>query len=180
MRIPIIISVLISCLSSCKEKTEKLSEPNKEKTELRVELTEKVDLTKVPDSLELIANKSLTGDFNGDNKTDFASIVKNKNNQKTGVLIIHNSENQESFVFGAGQEIDNMTDLNWIEIFKIIPKGEIVAPELVDEETGDLLGPDESQNFKLIGNGIYMSVTETLGGGIIFCNGKEYKWYHIE
>ena len=137
-------------------------------------------MTKVPDSLELIANKSLTGDFNGDNKTDFASIVKNKNNQKIGVLIIHNSENQESFVFGAGQEIDNMTDLNWIEIFKIIPKGEIVAPELVDEETGDLLGPDESQNFKLIGHGIYMSVTETHGGGIIFWNGKEYKWYHIE
>ena len=88
MRIPIIISVLILCLSSCKEKTEKLSEPNKEKTELKVELTEKVDLTKVPDSLELIAKKSLTGDFNGDNKTDFASIVKNKNNQKIGVLIV--------------------------------------------------------------------------------------------
>ena len=120
MRLPIIIFVLILCLSSCKEKAEKQSELNKEKTELRVEPTEKVDLTKVPDSLELTTDKSLTGDFNGDNKTDFASIVKNKNNQKTGVLIIHNSENQESFVFGAGKEIDNMTDLNWIEIFKII------------------------------------------------------------
>ena len=149
-------------------------------TELKVEPKEKVDLTKVPDSLELITEKSLIGDFNGDNKTDYASIVKNKNNQKTGVLIIHNSANQESFVFGAGKEVDNMTDLNWIEIFKIIPKGEIVAPELVDEKTGDLLGPDKSQNFKLIGNGIYMSVTETHGGGIIFWNGNEYKWYHIE
>lgn len=125
-------------------------------------------MTKVPDSLELIAEKSLTGDFNGDDKTDFASIVKNKINQKIGVLTIHNSENQESFVFGAGKEVDNITDLNWIEIFKIIPKGEIVAPELVDKENGDLMGPDESQNFKLIGNGIYMSVTETHGGGIIF------------
>jgi hypothetical protein len=142
--------------------------------------TEKIDLSKIPDSLKLIADKSLTGDFNGDNKMDFASIVTNKNNQKTGVLIIHNSVNQESFVFGAGNEIDNMTDLDWIEIFKIIPKGEIVAPELVDEETGDLLGRDESQNFKLIGNGIYMSVTETHGGGIIFWNGIKYKWYHIE
>ncbi|WP_369049380.1 hypothetical protein [Tenacibaculum sp. UWU-22] len=150
------------------------------KTELKVEPTRRVDLTKIPDSLELVADKNLNGDFNGDNKTDFASIVKNKNNQKTGVLIIHNSANQESFVFGAGKEIDNMTDLKWIEIFKIIPKGETVAPELVDEETGDLLGPDESQNFKLIGNGIYMSVTETHGGGIIFWNGNEYKWYHIE
>jgi hypothetical protein len=180
MKIPIISFVLILCLLSCKEKTRKQSELNKEKTELKIEPTGKVDLTKVPDSLELIADKNLNGDFNGDSKTDFASIVKNKNNQKIGVLIIHNSSNQESFVFGAGKEIDNMTDLNWIEIFKVIPKGEIVAPELVDEETGDLLGPDESQNFKLIGNGIYMSVTETHGGGIIFWNGKGYQWYHIE
>jgi hypothetical protein len=36
----------------------------------------------------------------------------------------------------------------------------------VDEETEDILGPDTSQNFKLLGNGIYMSVTETHGGGI--------------
>ena len=174
MRLQITILVLILCFSSCKKQAEKKFESEKEKTEL------KVDLTKVPDSLKLVADKNLTGDFNGDNKTDFASIVKNKNNQKTGVLIVHNSENQENFVFGACQEVDNMTDLKWIEIFKIIPKGEIVAPELVDEETGDLMGTDESQNFKLIGNGIFMSVTETHGGGIIFWNGKEYQWYHIE
>ena len=180
MRLSIIFLVLILCFSSCEKRAEKKFESEKEKTELKVEPTEKVDLTKVPDSLKIVADKNLIGDFNGDNKTDFASIVKNKNNQKTGVLIVHNSENQESFVFGAGQEVDNMTDLNWIEIFKIIPKGEIVAPELVDEETGDLMGPDESQNFKLIGNRIYMSVNETHGGGIIFWNGKEYQWYHIE
>ncbi len=180
MRSSIIILVLILCFTSCKEKPQRISEPKKEKTELKVKPTEKVNLTKIPDSLELIAGKNLIGDFNGDNRTDFAYVVKNKNNQKTGVLIIHNSDNLESFVFGAGKEVDNMTDLNWIEIFKIIPKGEIVFPELLDEETGDLLGPDESQNFKLIGNGIYMSVTETHGGGIIFWNGKEYQWYHIE
>ena len=180
MRFTLTILVLILCFSSYKEQAEKKFESEKEKTELTVEPTKKVDLTKIPDSLELVADKNLTGDFNGDNKTDFASIVKNKINQKTGVLIIHNSVNQENFVFGAGKEIDNMTDLNWIEIFKIIPKGEVVAPELVDNETGDLLGPDESQNFKLIGNGIYMSATETHGGGIIFWDGKEYKWYHIE
>jgi hypothetical protein len=163
-----------------KAEAEQISKPQKEKIELQVKTTVKIDLTKVPDSLELITEKKLTGDFNGDNKMDFASVVKNKNDQKSGVLIIHNSKIQENFVFGAGKEIDNMTDLNWIEIFKVIPKGEIVAPELVDEETGDLLGPDQSQNFKLIGNGIYMSVTETHGGGIIFWNGKEYQWYRIE
>ena len=174
MKLPIIILVLILCFSSCKEKVKKKSESKKEKTELNV------DLTKVSDSLELIADKSLTGDFNGDNKMDFASVVKNKNNQKYGILIIHNSANQESFVFGAGNEIDKMTDLDWIEIFKTLPKGEIVSPTLVDEKTGDIIGQDESRNFKLIGNGIHMSVEESHRGGIIFWNGKEYKWYHVE
>ncbi|WP_303317334.1 hypothetical protein Q4Q34_01365 [Flavivirga abyssicola] len=187
MKLPLTILVLILCLSSCKEKTERKSEPKKEQTELKAESikptvkpTEKIDLSKIPDSLELMTDENLKGDFNGDNKTDFASIVKNKKNQKTGVLIIHNSANNESFVFGAGKEVNQMADLDWIEVFETLPEGEIISPTLVDEETGDVIGQDENQNFKLIGNAIYMSVEESHGGGIIFWNGKEYKWYHIE
>ena len=187
MRFLITILVLILCFSSCKEKTERKIEPKKEKTELKVESNkpkvepiEKVDLSKVPDSLELVIDKNLKGDFNGDNKTDFASIVKNKINQKIGVLILHNSENFESYIFGAGKEVSEMTDLDWIEVFEMLPIGEIVSPTLVDDETGDIIGQDKSKNFKLIGNGIYMSVQESNGGGIIFWNGKEYKWYHVE
>lgn len=134
---------------------------------------------KLPDSLEIVPDQRLFADFNGDLKPDIATLVKNKHSAKVGVLIVNHS-NREMFVFGAGKEVDGMTDLKWIEIFKTIPKGTIVAPELIDEKTGDLLGPDESQNFKLLGEGIYMSVTETHGGGIIFWNGKDYQWYHIE
>jgi hypothetical protein len=180
MRFYITILVLILSFSSCKEKTEQKPETKNEKTKLQVKPTEKVDLTQVPDSLELIADKNLIGDFNGDNKMDFASIVKNTKNKKVGVLIINNSKNQESFVFGAGKEVDQMTNLNWIQIFETLPKGKIVSPTLVNKETGDIIGQDENQNFKLIGNGIYMSVEESHGGGIIFWNGKNYKWYHVE
>ena len=98
-----------------------------------------VVLNKLPKSIELIENYHLTGDFNGDDKSDFASVIIDKSNGKKGVLIIHNSDNQEQFIFGAGKKVDNMTDLNWIEIFKTIPKGKKVAPELVDKKTGDLL-----------------------------------------
>jgi hypothetical protein len=161
-------------------KKESQFENNIGKVKIIFQTTEKIDLTKVPDSLELIADKSLIGDFNGDNKTDFASVVKNRNNQKYGVLIMHNSNNQENIVFGTGKEVDNMTDLNWIEVFKTLPKGEIVSPTVIDEKTGDIIGQDNSRNFKLIGNGIYMSVEESHGGGIIFWDGKEYQWYHIE
>jgi hypothetical protein len=169
MKFSIKILILILCFSSFKEKTEAQVKPN-----------DKVDFTKVPDSLELVTDKNLFGDFNGDQKMDFASLVKNKSNNKTGVLIIHNSINQENYVFGAGKEVNQMTDLHWIEIFKTLPKGEVISPTLIDKETGDIIGQDESQNFKLIGNGIYMSILESHGGGIIFWNRKEYKWYHSE
>jgi hypothetical protein len=97
-----------------------------------------------------------------------------------GVLIIHNSESQENFVFGAGRKIDNNDDLKWIEIFEIISKGDVVSPTQVNEETGDIMDEDESKNFKLIGNGLYMGVKEPCGGGILFWKGKEYQWYHVE
>jgi len=67
---------------SQKEVTEQISKPHTEKIESQIKPTEKVNLTNVPDSLKLIPNKNLTGDFNGDNKTDFASIVKNKTTKK--------------------------------------------------------------------------------------------------
>ncbi len=181
MRLLIRISVLILCFSSCKKaENEQNSQLKSEVPELKIEPTKGMDSIQVPDSLKLISGKSLIGDFNGDNKTDFASIVKNKSNDKVGVLIIHNSKNQEAFVFGAGKEIHQMTDLKWIEVFRTLPKNEMVSPTIVDEETGDIIGQDENKNFKLIGNGIYMSVEESHGGGIIFWNGKAYEWYHIE
>ena len=182
MRFLLSVSVLILCLSACKENSEKKAksdikaEPNK----LKVEPIENLELSKVPDSLELIPDRYLLGDFNGNNKTDFASLVRNKVNQKIGVLILHDSEEGEDQVFGAGKEVSKMTDLNWIETFETLPKGEVISPTLVDEESGDIIGQDESKEFKLTGNGIYMSLEESHGGGIIFWNGSEYQWYHIE
>lgn len=179
MRVPLISLVLIFSFTSCKEKAEPKAEPINIEIDKKVIPLEKVDLSRVPDSLELVENKALMGDFNGDDKMDFASVVKNTKNGKTGVLILHNAINKELFIFGAGIEVNQMTDLSWIEIFNTIPKGEVVSPTLVDEESGDILRQDESQKFKLIGNGINMYVKESHGGGILFWNGKEYQWYHI-
>ena len=152
MRFSIIILVLVLTWSSCKKKEERESdqkaESKKEETipEIKASSAEKIDLSKIPDSLEL-TDRSLIGDFNGNDISDIAFIVKSKNNNKTGVLIVHNSENQENYVFGAGKEVDYMTDLSWIEVFKTLPKNDVVSPTLVDEESGDIIGQDESRNF---------------------------------
>ena len=134
----------------------------------------------LPDSFLIDSGKVLYGDFNADQKDDFASKVTNSENGLQGVLIIHNNDQQEYFVFGAGQEINGMKNLDWIETFRTIPKGEVIIPTLVDSETGDIIGDDPTKEFRLLGNGILMGVEEAGGGGILFWSGSGYEWYHIE
>ena len=184
----ILIIILILLTGSCKQNSEGNSESKQVKSdtilekikERGVKIPDSIFISKFPDSLELISSKILKGDYNGDGKMDFTSMLNNKNDNQKGVIIVHNSDNYEVFIFGAGRKINQSTNLRWIQIFENIPKGEVVAPTLVDSKTGDIMGPDESQNFELIGNGILMDVEETHGGGIIFWNGKKYEWYHVE
>ncbi|WP_271785407.1 hypothetical protein [Aquimarina algiphila] len=139
-----------------------------------------VKLANVPDSLNFDIDNIFYGDFNGDNKEDFASPVINLENGFYGLVIIHNNPEPKYLVFGAGKEVNGQTNLDWIDKFEIISKGQDIAPTLVDEKTGDIIGPDQSKAFKLIGDGISMSVDESHGGGVLFWNGKNYEWYHIE
>lgn len=139
-----------------------------------------VSNTDLPDSLRIDDDNVIYGDFNGDEKEDFAAIVTNVKNGFQGVLIIHNNDKPEYFVFGAGKEINGMKNLEWIDIFKTLPKGEVISPTLVDPETGDILGQDKANEFRLVGNGIFMHVDETEGGGILFWTGEKYNWYHLE
>ena|SRR5687768_4051581 len=134
----------------------------------------------LPDSVLIDVDKVVYGDFNADGKDDFASVVTNAVNGFQGVLIIHNNDQQEYFLFGAGQEVNGMRNLDWIETFAIIPKGEVIAPTLVDRETGDIIGADETKQFRLLGDGIQMGVEEAGGGGILFWKGAKYDWYHVE
>jgi hypothetical protein len=189
----ITILTILFFVSSCSTKTEtsnsqvtdsieKLARVDSEKMVLNSQenLPDFVKATKLPDSLVVDVDKIIHGDFNGDGEDDFASLVTNQKNGFHGVLIIHKGDKHEYFVFGAGREIYGMTNLNWIDTFKAIPRGEIIAPTLVDSSTGDIIGDDETKKFKLVGTGIYMHVDEADGGGILFWTGDKYEWYHIE
>ncbi|KAA3437501.1 hypothetical protein [Rufibacter hautae] len=121
----------------------------------------------------------LEGDFNGDNQQDIAFLVSHKRTGEKGILLLH-QKTKEYFVFGAGREIDGMTNLDWIEVFEKIPKGESVAQTLVDEETGDIIGPDSLHAVTLKGEGIATHLLEACGGGIIYWNKNKYAWLHQE
>jgi hypothetical protein len=139
-----------------------------------------VKATKLLDSLVIDANNVITGDFNADGEDDFASLVANQKNGLRGVLIIHKGVKHEYFVFGAGQEIYGMTNLNRIEIFKKFPKAQDVPPNVVDSVTGEVIGYDYTKILRLIGAGIYMHVDEASGGGVLFWTGEKYDWFRID
>lgn len=193
MKLQTAVLATLSLVSSCSSKTEisnfqstdstvNLAASDSERTGLTIQesLPDFVKVTNIPDSLAIDVGHVIYGDFNADGEDDFASLVTNQKNKFQGVLIIHKGNKDEYFVFGAGQEVDGMKNLNWIDIFKTIPKGETIAPTLVDSNTGDIIGVDETKNFKLIGNGIYMHVDESGGGGILYWTGNKYNWYHLE
>lgn len=122
----------------------------------------------------------IRGDFNADNQDDFSARLTNLKNKKKGVIIIHNSDKIDYYFFGAGKVVDGMDNLDWINEFRSILKGDTVAATLVDEESGDIIGADKKNAVQLKGNGIFMHVDESEGGGIIYWNGRKYEWLHIE
>jgi hypothetical protein len=184
------ILILLTACSRSKE-TDSVTTADTTATELTNELStdqsdkqqnfpDFVNYTNLPDSFLVDVDNVIYGDFNADEKEDFASIVTNLQNGFQGVLIIHNKQTPEYLVFGAGQEINGMKNLNWIDTFTTLPKGELISPTLVDSATGDIIGPDKTKEFRLLGNGILMHVDEADGGGILFWTGKQYEWYHLE
>jgi hypothetical protein len=186
-RVFIILLVLTACSRPTKttsvttDSSEiELTEPSTVVTKGQEKFPDFVKNTNLPDNLRIDVDNVIYGDFNADGKGDFASIVTNLENGLKGVLIIHNKEEQEYMVFGAGQEINGMRDLGWIDTFRTMPKGELIAPTMVDSETGDIIGPDMTKEFRLLGNGIFMHVDEAEGGGILFWTGDKYEWYLLE
>src|SRR5688572_18064577 len=189
----ITILTILFFVSSCSTKTEtsnpqtsdsteKVAKADGEQMEKSIEnnFPDFVKATKLPDSLVIDVDNVITGDFNADGEDDFASLVAYQKNGLRAVLIIHKGEKHEYFVFGAGQEIYEMTNLNRIEIFKKFPKVQDVPPNVVDSVTGEIIGYDKTKLFQLIGAGIYMHVDEGSGGGVLFWTGEKYDWFRID
>lgn len=59
-------------------------------------------------------------------------------------------------------------DLLWVETFELIPKGTIIAPTLIDNATGDILGVDVEQSVILLADAVRMLPAETEGALVIY------------
>lgn len=122
----------------------------------------------------------LSGDFDGDAQEDVAFLVTNKATGEKGVLILHQDAGKTYSVLGAGTAFEEMRDLDWIEVFEKMEAGRTVAPTLIDEETGDILGEDLAKAVQLTSDAIFVHQAEACGGGVIYRKGKVYTWINIE
>ena len=65
-------------------------------------------------------------------------------------------------------------------ILEKVEAGETVAPTLVDEETGDILGEDTTNAVLLKADAVFIHQDEACAGGIIYKKDKHYSWLSIE
>jgi hypothetical protein len=108
----------------------------------------------------------LRGDFNGDKSIDYALSVVEVKTDKKGIIIYHPST-KTMFILGAGKQIPNgyeRDDMNWMDAWHICDRKEIEQ------------GVTDQKPPKLIGEPIYTDQLES-SSGIIYWDGKEYKWY---
>ncbi|WP_276497963.1 hypothetical protein [Pontibacter litorisediminis] len=122
----------------------------------------------------------LTGDFDGDKQEDVAFLIVNRATDEKGLMILYHDKGNNYSVFGAGTEFEDMRNMDWIEIFERVDAGQTVAPTLVDEETGDILGEDLENAVLLKSDAIFVHLAEACGGGIIYKKENGYGWINIE
>lgn len=108
----------------------------------------------------------LRGDFDGDQKQDFALGILDKKTGRKGILIYHTGT-KNHYIIGAGRPLPNGNggdDLNWMDAWKVF----------VDKNVE--IGVGETKKITLKGEAILAIKTES-ASGIIYWTGREYRWY---
>ena len=102
----------------------------------------------------------LRGDFNGDDKIDVATLVKQRSTGKIGIAII-NGANDKVTILGAGTAIGNGgDDFEWMDSWEIYSKDRIARGTSVPKLHGDALLVSKSE----------------AASALIYWNGKRYVW----
>ena len=104
----------------------------------------------------------LTGDFDGDHRTDIAVWIKNKRTGEWGLAIVH-FKDKRLFLIGAGIETERGKDLRGFDSWTLVPKEQLHSPY-------------EDKPMMLKGDGIELTKSEA-ASVVLYWNGKSYGWY---
>jgi hypothetical protein len=104
------------------------------------------------------------GDFDGDGKSDFAALVKERSSAKVGIAFFHRGTGRV-YVVGAGRNIPGHgDDLEWMDAWIVFDKGKV--------EQGATDHPPPT----LKGDALLIFKTEA-GSAILWWTGRGYRWY---
>jgi hypothetical protein len=108
----------------------------------------------------------LSGDFDGDNRTDIAILIKDKKAKATGIMIIH-WKNRAILIFGAGNpNLNYGLNFDWMDMWTLYPRGKT------------LKSFHEDYRPTLRGDALHIGKSESASAAI-FWNGKKYIWYQV-
>ena len=116
----------------------------------------------------------LQADFNGDGKTDVAVLVTRKTTGSHGILILHQGLGVH-YLVGAGspQQPDLLhSDYAWATQCQVYTRP--TAVEVLFKADGEVLG---DRTIRLHRPAITVWTDEE-GGGLIYWDGKRYRWIH--
>lgn len=107
----------------------------------------------------------LRGDFDGDNKQDYALSIVDKKSQKKGILVYH-AGTKLQYVIGAGKSLVNRPDddYKWMDAWKVHTQRNVES------------GVGETEKLTLKSEAILVLKLEA-SSGLIYWTGKEYRWY---
>ncbi|MCB9190472.1 MAG: hypothetical protein H6603_09845 [Flavobacteriales bacterium] len=172
-------------LAACADTGSKLSEVEEQESHSQADSERSpsiIENEEVVDTVRYVnySEEVLVEDLNGDGFPEVISKVVEPKMNMIGVRVLDGKEPYKFKVFGAGNEVDGMVNLRWIGSMQLIPKGELIAPTLVDSLSGNIIGPDTANQLLLQNPAIFFKPKEVCGGGILYWTGKDYGWMHIE
>lgn len=112
---------------------------------------------------------------------DTATLVRNTNNNKSGLKIA--LANGHTYYFGMGQDVlqQGFDELDWVGFFEVERKGSIVYNNVNNE--GEIISEGEvaeKDKIKLPNDGIFIHAAEACGGGIIYLFQGKWHWVQQE
>ncbi|MCB1381163.1 MAG: hypothetical protein KDK89_22755 [Alphaproteobacteria bacterium] len=105
----------------------------------------------------------LQGDFDGDGVRDTAVLIQDRASGKHGAAIVFAGGKVR--VIGAGKDSgDGTTDLDWMDAWYVEPRGKVQR------------GAANEAPPRLVGDAIMAIKTES-ASGLIYWDGKRFRWY---
>lgn len=115
-------------------------------------------------------------DLNGDGIQDLFVVGPDLLGSRLRVKIALKDKNAALHFFQLNVPGD---DLLWVDNIELVPKGQFIAPTLIDDDTGDILGIDVEASFLLKAPAIIMTPAESEGALVIYFEGSNLRHLYL-